>query len=90
MPSHNASKCSKCPVSRLGDMLFTDVGDAASWIAARYSNLQYAAKFPDRHMIYKALPGFGVNNYTPDILHTKIWASIVTFLLLLLHTSFAT
>ena len=52
MPSHNASQCSKCPVGRFGDMLFTDVGDAATWIAARYSNLQYALKFPNRHLIY--------------------------------------
>ena len=88
MSSHNASKCSKCPVGRHGDMLFTDVGNTASWIAARYSNLQYALKFPNRHLIYKALPGFGVNNYIPDILHTKhlgvdcyFLASVITYII---------
>ena len=71
MASHNASSCSKCPASSAGPMLYTDIRPNASWVAARYTDNQYKLNFPNRHRIFRSIPGFGIHMYIPDILHTK-------------------
>ena len=41
------------------------------WLPLVYDNTTYAAQYPARHRLLKVLPGFGGNNYIPDVLHSK-------------------
>ena len=44
--------------------------DVAAWVASIWTNTSWAVAFPDRSHIFKQLPGFGIEQYIPDVMHT--------------------
>ena len=62
--------CFLCMANRT-NMLWTNCQPNAPWIASIYTNVTHAINFPQRHRIFRDLPGFGVAGVIPDVLHTK-------------------
>ena len=46
-------------------------GPLSSWFSSIYTNAMYAAAFPNRHRLFKEVPGLGITHYIADILHSK-------------------
>ena len=42
----------------------------AAWVRSIWTNATWAAAFPNRSYIFRTLPGFGVEQYIPDLMHT--------------------
>jgi hypothetical protein len=66
--------CSVCPAGD-GEMIWTDCRQphaGNTWAASVWTNQSHGARYGnDRHRLLRVLPGFGVANYIPDILHVK-------------------
>ena len=51
---------------------WTDLRDGvARWTKTLWSNESYAAHHPKRHMLIKFVPGVGITNHIPDVMHDK-------------------
>ena len=62
--------CFLCEADRDG-LPWTDCRRNASWIPTTYTNVSHAAHFPNRHALFRKVPGLGVTSVIPDVLHTK-------------------
>ena len=63
-----------CDATTVGPQVWTDCRepDVNGWAHTTYTNATHALKFGDfRVRILRALPGFGIANYVPDLLHCK-------------------
>ena len=43
--------------------------DVAKWLETVFTNATWQAAFPDRSHIFKFLPGLGIEQYMPDLMH---------------------
>jgi hypothetical protein len=67
-------ECMSCDATTVGPQVWTDCRepDVNGWVHTTYTNATHALKFGDfRVRILRALPGFGIANYVPDLLHCK-------------------
>ena len=71
-PSQGFSNTTDCP--------WTDHRDGiALWQLKMWTNIAYAAAHPNRHRVLRHVPGVGINNYCPDIMHSKHLGSDKSF-----------
>ena len=70
-PRSTTRSCSCCRANASDDdKPWTDGRLAvASWVPTIWKNTPWAAAFPDRAYIFKHLPGFGIEQYCPDMMH---------------------
>lgn len=59
--------CGLCLANK-SDIPWTDHKPTAKWMSTIWTNTTHAAAHPNRHGIFK-LPGVGVTNVIPDIMH---------------------
>ena len=52
----------------------------AGWIGEMWTNETYAHAFPNRHRLFRHVPGVGIRSYIPDVLHCKYLGSDAYFL----------
>ena len=63
--------CSICRCNNT-DAPWTDGRDGiAVWMSRLWTKSSYALAKPGRHRVFKHLPGVGICNYIPDIMHCK-------------------
>ena len=78
----NGLPCFSCPAGCLPGMPWTDCRketEGNSWIGSVYTNATHAARFGDSlHRLLRCLPGFGIANFIPDVLHVK-WLGAVQY-----------
>ena len=75
----SAKPCSLCECNTT-DCPWTDHRDGiALWQLKMWTNIAYAAAHPNRHRVLRHVPGVGINNYCPDIMHSKHLGSDKSF-----------
>jgi len=86
---HDSKACACCGANgNDADKPWTDGRlDQAKWVPTIYTNATWEAAFPDRSHIFKNLPGTGIEQYMPDLMHVLhlgvyqyIFASILALL----------
>ena len=62
-----------CGATHGGPLVWTDCSSpSCGWTTAIWTNASHAENFgAARHRLFRVLPGFGVGNSIPDILHSK-------------------
>jgi len=63
--------CFLCDAGNTFDTPWTDTRLHARWISTIWNNATHAARFPNRHALFRKLKGCGICLVIPDVLHTK-------------------
>ena len=83
----NPCACCRCDGNDAGTP-WTDARlDVAKWVDTIFTNATWRAAFPDRSHIFQHLPGLGIEQYMPDLMHVLhlgcyqyVFASVMTLL----------
>ena len=81
MADPNSSLPCSCCSANTTTIPHTDHRDRiAAFLRTIWTNAAYAAAHPNRHRVLRHVPGVGISNYIPDIMHVKYLGSDKSFL----------
>ena len=85
LASFRACQCICCLASPSPALPWTDCRDNALWLETIWTEDAWRRAFPNRHRLFRHVPGAGVGLYVPDYLHTKLIGTDCYYMASVMH-----